>query len=406
MPRTRNKKTGLTTAPAATLYALYLTSFLFALHYALPLYISSSFLSQFFSQKTLGLLYAASSLILIFLFVQMPRILKTFGALRTTLAFILLEIASLAGLAYGESALTVALVFIANQALVSVIFFNLDVFFETFSKDATTGTVRGIMLTVFNVAILLGPLLAGIILTNGDYFKVFLVSAALLVPALWIFFVHFSTFKDSKYKKVAYIETVRDIILARHPKDEIRHALVASLLMRFFYSWMIIYTPLYLHGDLGFSWSAIGTIFTIMLLPFVLFEAAVGAFADARSNEPTVMRVGFLIAAVFTGILPFVGSSSLALWAVLLFGTRVGISFVEVASESYFFKHVTSADTNALSVFRNANPVAFLIGPALASLLLLFMPMQYLFLVLALVLLYGAVSIGRPKKKTAARANS
>src|SRR3989338_9837550 len=121
MPRTRSKKAALTTAPAATLYALYLTSFLFALHYALPLYILSSFLSQFFSQKLLGLLYAASSLILIFLFVQMPRILKTFWALRTTLAFILLEIASLAGLAYGESALTVALVFIANQALVSLI---------------------------------------------------------------------------------------------------------------------------------------------------------------------------------------------------------------------------------------------------------------------------------------------
>src|SRR3989344_1181022 len=371
------------------LIALYLSLFFFALHFALPLYVGSSLLAGYFNENLIGFLYAVPSLILLFLFARMPSVLRRFGVWRITLFLALLEAGSVLGLAYSREALFLAIAFIANQALVSLLFFNFDVFVESFSKDETTGAVRGTLLTVFNTAVLLGPFLAGLILTDGDYYRVYLASLALLFPAFWILLTHLNEFREPQYKKTAYLQVIRKIIFAAHPKDAVRHAFTANLLMRFFFSWMIIYTPLYLHGTIGFSWSEIGIIFTVMLLPFVLFEAALGRIADARGNERVIIGAGFLIAALCTGLLAFIEEKSLVFWAAALFGTRVGMSFVEVASESYFFKHITSADAGMLSVFRNANPIAYLVGPVLASALLFVMPVRALFIVLAVFMLYG-----------------
>ncbi|MBI1999010.1 MAG: MFS transporter [Parcubacteria group bacterium] len=379
-----------TTKSAPPFYSLYLAIFLLAFHSALPLYINSSFLSTFFSGKLVGFLYAASSLLTLIILSRLPSILNRFGNWRTILFFVFLEMLALGGLAFFKTGLLIFPAFVLSQILVSLILFNFDVFFESFSKDKVTGSIRGTMLTVFNTAILLGPLTAGIILSDGDYYKVFLTALALLIPVFWILLTRLNDFKDARYEQVDYLKTLRRIIFARHPKDLIRHVVIANILLHFFFSWMVVYTPIYLHANLGFSWAEIGVVFTIMLLPFVLFEAPIGKLADARGNEVFVIKTGFLITAFFTGLLAFVASSALPLWALLLFGTRVGMSFVEVASESYFFKHIDASDTNILAVFRNARPIAYLSGPAMASILLFIIPINYLFLVLALVMLYGA----------------
>lgn len=101
------------------------------------------------------------------------------------------------------------------------------------------------------------------------------------------------------------------------------------------------------------------------------------------------MAIGFGIAAFFTAILFFLEGTSVAVWAAVLFGTRIGASFIEIASESYFFKHIDKSDTNILSVYRNTQPLAYVLGPLCASALLLILPMKSLFLILALILIVG-----------------
>ena len=389
-------KTFFVTTPP--FYALYLAIFFFSLAFALPLYINSSFLATFVHGKLIGFLYAAEAAFSFLLLLQLPRILQKMGNWRATLLLVALLGLALLGLAYFETALLIIPVFIATQALGSLIFFNFDVFFEAFSKDRETGEIRGIMLTVVNVAILLGPLTTGIILSDGDYFKVFLVAAALLVPVFLIFVARLKKFEDPDYKKIPYLQTLKKILFATHPNDEIRHAVLASLFMRFFFSWMVIYMPLYLHTNLGFDWKEIGIMFTVMLLPFVLFEAPLGKIVDARGNEKKVLVTGFLITAFFTALLPFIATHTVVLWALLLFGTRVGVSFVEIASESYFFKHINAQDTDVLSLFINTRPVAYLAGSASASILLFMVSLQYLFLVLALLMLLGAWNAGMMKE--------
>lgn len=371
-------------------YALYLALFLFSLTIALPLYVNSSFLATFVPEKLIGFLYAAEAAFSFFVIFHFPRILRKLGNWRAVLLLVVLQGSALVALAFWKTALVIIPAFIAAQVFGSLILFNFDVFFEAFSKDKQTGEIRGIMLTVINVAILLGPLTAGVILSDGDYFRVYLVAAALLIPVFLILGARLKKFEDPQYKKISYLLTLKKIIFAAHPEDDIRHALIANLFMRFFFSWMVIYLPLYLHASLGFDWKEIGIMFTVMLLPFVLFEALIGKIVDAKRNERGVLIAGFLIAAFFTAMLPFIATHTVLLWALLLFGTRVGMSFVEVASESYFFKHISARDTDALSLFRNARPIAYLAGAASASLFLFAVPLRYLFLILALFMLCGA----------------
>lgn len=370
-------------------YALYIGIFLFSFHYALSLYINSSFLSIFLGDTFTGFIYAVSALATLVALAQFPRVLKALGNRRTVLLLVVLEVLALLALAYAKGIVIILPAFIASQVLIVLISFNFDVFFEAFSEDRSTGKVRGVMLTIANTAILLGPITAGFILTDGDYYKVYLASALFLLPVLLILAMRLKKFHDPHYEKIPYFSTLKKILFAHHPKDDLRHAVLASLLMNFFFSWMVVYTPIYLNAYLGFSWEEIGIIFTVMLLPFVLFEAFVGKIVDALSNETSVLATGFFIAMFFTALLSFVTSHSLLLWALLLFGTRVGMSFVEIASESYFFKHIDGEDTHILSVFRNARSFAYLAGPASAAILLFVIPLKYLFVVLALVMLCG-----------------
>lgn len=102
-----------------------------------------------------------------------------------------------------------------------------------------------------------------------------------------------------------------------------------------------------------------------------------------------MLALGCAITAGATALLSLFTIPSLALWAGLLFMTRVGASMLEIMSESYFFKHVDGRAPNLVGAFRIIFPVAYIIAPALGALLLLVMPLQYLFLVVGAILLTG-----------------
>ena len=369
------------------LYALYLAIFFFALHFALPLYVGSSLLADYFPPNFIGLFYAASSLALLPLFGNMPSILRRFGAWRTTLFLMFLEAGAVLALAYSREGLFIAMSFIVNQILVSLLFFNFDIFVEAFSKDEVTGAIRGVMLTVFNTAVLLGPFLAGLILTDGDYYRVYLASLALLFPAFWILLTHLNEFREPQYKKTAYLQVIRKIIFAAHPKDAVRHAFTANLLMRFFFSWMIIYTPLYLR-HLGFAWSEVGKILFIALIPFVLIQYLVGWLIDRQLSEKAMLALAFVLMAVGTFTLVFL-PLSLWWWAGVLFITRIGAAILEVVSDTAFFRRVKPEEINLIDFFRVSRPLAYIAGPVVGSLLLTQLSLSSLFPILAVIMLSG-----------------
>jgi len=126
---------------------------------------------------------------------------------------------------------------------------------------------------------------------------------------------------------------------------------------------MVVYTPLYLTKYVGFSWAEIGVIFTIMLLPFVIFEIPVGRLADKKYGEKEFLTVGFIIMGIFTMAIGFVTVKNFWLWAAILFATRIGASFVEITCDTYFFKKVDQGKTDVIGFYRLTRPLSYVAAP-------------------------------------------
>lgn len=364
---------------------VYLASFFYSFHYALPIYIESSFISGFLStEKAVGLLFSIAALfsaIFTFLF---PRVLRRFGNYKATLTAMGLEIIALLALAFFTTPAIVIPIFILHQTLASVIFLNFDSFVEAFSADEATGGIRGIFMTVLNIAFVVAPFLAGLMLTDHDFWKIYLAGALFMAFGFIIIAKNFRNYIDPAYVIPSFKETLR-VVSENH---NIHSIIYAHFLLALFYSWMVIYVPLYLNQHVGIPMSQILSIITpIALLPFVLFEVILGKIADRKLGEKEILTTGFIIMAISTIGISYVGTASILFWAILLFITRTGASMVEVTTESYFFKQVNAGDAHLITFMRTMRAFAGILGPLLGYVLLFFISFQNLFLVLGIILL-------------------
>lgn len=346
------------------LAVIYVSNLLLSLHYFLILYIHSSFLGTYVSDSHLSGLFVAGSILNLILFFNIPRILARVGNYTFTLWAIIFEAIAIAGMVTGTSAWTIGASFILHQAVISMILFGLDIFLEgTVRDEKHTGTVRGVYLTLSNLTLVFSPLLTGILMAGTDFKKVYLVSLILLAP---LFILVQTYLKRAAYHYKNGTQIIRTYMQARKNKD-VRGVLYGHFMLQFFYAWMVIYMPIYLHNNIGFDWKEIGVIFTVMLLPFLLFELPIGRLADRKYGEKEIMLSGFVIMALSTFFIPFVTSANPFIWAGMLFLTRVGASFVEITSESYFFKHVDEKNPGLISLFRMARPFAYITVPIIVT---------------------------------------
>lgn len=368
-------------------FPIYLLGFIFSLQVALPNYINSSYLSTVMPEIFIGFIYTAEAILAILGFLLMPRLLKKFGNFRLAVFFIFIEMISLFGLVASHNIITVSLFMVSNLLILTFLSFSFDIFLEGLSLDTNTGKTRGTYLTFSNLAWIFAPILTGLILTNGGYWKIYLSSFILLIPIFFIVKLSLRGFKDSNYQ-VSY--PFRTLLQVWKNKD-IKNIFMANFLLQVFYSWMTIYTPIYLHLNLGFSWGSIGFIFGIMLLPFIFVQFPAGRLADSRFGEKEMLSVGFIIMALATMIIFFIDSSSILIWGLILFGTRIGAAIVEIMCDVYFFKKVDNKNANLISFYRIARPLAYIIGPLLAMIVLSlpYFGIKSLFLVLGFIMFFG-----------------
>jgi len=367
--------------------ALYMAFTLLSLHWAVVLYINSSFLKQFVPDSAIGVLYTASSAVTIFAFLFISRVLKRVGNYPLTLFLTFLEMGALIGMAYAESLRVAIPLFMLHQAVTPLLLFNLDVYMERMigRSEKETGGKRGLSLAVMSFAGAIAPLAAGQLVSDGDganFSVVYFASAFLLVPFLYIIVRYFQNFSDPRYHEIKILGTIRSFWVKRN----IRNVFLTNFLLQFFFAWMVIYTPLYLNTVIGFTWSEIGIILFVALMAYVFFEYPIGLVADRYTGEKEMMFFGVLLIMLSTAALSFVHEPFLGIWMFLLFLTRTGASFVETTTESYFFKHTKGTDANIISFFRITRPLSYVVGALLGSLTLLYLPFSYIFLVLALLL--------------------
>ncbi len=366
---------------------IYLLGFLWAISTALPSYIHSSFLQQFVSLRYVGLYITLATFLTLLSISIFPVFIRRFSNYRVMMTLLFLNIIGVLFLVQAENRWLVLLFFVIVYVSLNLLAINLDIFLENVSDDQHTGRIRSTFLTIMNIGWVISPLLMGFLTGEENrYWLVYLLAGLALLPAIVILFSQRRIVRDHIHYKNRKLKEIWQIISGN---KNLACIYLVSLVLRFFYALMVLYTPIYLHQQFGFSWQVLGVVFTVMLLPFVILQMPAGALADKYLGEKEIMATGFLIMMIFTGMIFFLQSTSIYVWAAVLFMTRVGASLVEVMQESYFFKHVDSEDMDLISLFRDLRPAGWLLGSLVSVAILQFLPVQFIFLFLAIVLLFA-----------------
>ena len=368
---------------------LYMMSLFFGFHFFATHYINSSFLERYVAQQDVGLLIASGSFLSLIVLGAASLFIQRFGNYDTALIALGINFCALLGLATVKDVGLIFVFFAIHFAMAPLAFYCLDIFLESNTKDEnTTGRIRGIFLSMGLIASLFAPTLSGYIAGDSAHYElVYLVSAVFLLPVFVMLFYRFRHFEDPKYD---VLSVTRMFSAVWHNKD-VFHISMAQFLMRFFFSWYVVYLPIYLHQHVGFSWPEIGVILFIMLLPYVLIEYPAGRIADTMLGEKELLVAGFIIAGVATAPLFWLDSTNVWLWGGILALTRVGTALIESMTETYFFKQIDGDDASILSTFRMLRPFGYIIGPLVASALLLVVDMSVLWIILAAVMLVGII---------------
>lgn len=380
--------------------ALSTLTFFFSAQVSLTIYIDSSFLKETIANTPsliamkiwddpdhlVGALYTFASVITIIGLFFAPRLLRKYGNYQWTITALLLHIALLVGLGLFNSAWLIIPLFSVETALISILYFNIDIFLERYSKDADTGAIRGLFLMIGSIAWLLPPMFAGEIIESSGFSMVYLTGAGLMVPTIFIMMRFFRDFEDLAYEDMPLLPSIGH----RGGNPDLRHILFSNFFLHFFYAWMIIYTPIFLHDHVGFSYEKIGLLLTCALSAFVFMPYPTGWIADKLLGEKELLVAGFFLMGATCAFVPTLaenGAGFLA-WAGLLLVGRIGAATVETMNEAYFFKKIDGGDAGLIGYFRRSRPMAFIVAPIVASLLLQFKVVEIrgLFVVLAFVM--------------------
>jgi MFS family permease len=364
---------------------IYIAGFLFTIPVALTSYINSSFLENYVSESAVGVIYAVSAIIAIFALVEAPKLLQAIGNRKTAILFTLIILLSFVLLAFGQNKMIVIGAFMSYFIITNLIVTNFDIFIEDFSGRGSIGSLRGFFMAILASAWVLAQVASGLIINQTSFRGIYLISALFVVLVLVVFSLSFRDFVDRQYKRVSLPELLKVFIKNKN----ISEVYFISLVLKFFYAWMVIYTPIYLNQHIGLPWNQIGLIFAVMLTPFVVLDFPLGRLSD-KIGEKKMLIVGFGIIIVATLTIPLIGQSVAWVWALVLFCTRIGAATIETMSESYFFKNIQEENINILSFFRNTGPLSYVAAPIVATVALPLLPsFKYLFFVLAGVLFLG-----------------
>jgi predicted MFS family arabinose efflux permease len=314
--------------------------------------------------------------------------MRAIGNYLTTAGLLFLDFCALLTLAFAGPTTVLLFAFICHWIFASGIRYHLDVFLEAYSGDDITGEVRGTVSALRHIAFILGPLIAGLVLAENAFGNMYLTAAAFILPASYILITQFQNFPDPDYS----YHSLWSSLQTAWQDVNVRWILGCMFILRLFFAWMVVYTPIYLRKYIGLPFSEIGVILSIMLVPFVLFGRGLGEIADRWLGEKELLIAGFIITAVFTASLSFIDTQDIVVWGLLLFGTRVGATMVQVMSSGYFFKHVDAKDANEVSLARMIKPAAYIIAPALATAMLAVSSFSYIFIWIAGFVLLGALA--------------
>jgi MFS family permease len=344
------------------------------------IYIGSSYFSGIIGSDNVGFFYLVSYLASLLLFFFLQSFIRKLGQQQVLYLFLLLSLILVALLTNIEASFLGAGILLLFVVTSSVIWILFDILLQNFSHKETTGSVRGLNLTLLNFGVLLAPFLATQVLSLYGFRGVFL-SILVLYSFLFIFcLVVFRNLPKQKIPALKFWHAFSSVV----KKRDLLRSYFISFALYFFYAVMIIYMPLYLI-EKGFDWDDLGIMFTIMLVPFVLIQYPLGRLADQKYGEKEMLLVALILTTITLIVIALAPANSFLFWTSILFLSRVGIAGVEVLKDTHFYRHIEAKDVDMIAFFRTSLPMANIAVAALATGMLAFLPLASIFWLTAAV---------------------
>lgn len=369
-----------------SLIILYFLGLLLAVSSALPAYLQSNFLNEFVSLESLGYFFIIANTLTVLAILFFPKLIKKLSNFFLTKVILVIHAIALLGMVIANNPLSALLATILFTVATNLLWINMDVLIEAFSSNSSTGKTRTIYFTFINIGWILSPSLSSYLIGRGDYQLSFLVAAFLTAPVFLVFLYQARRLKD----KIVYSKEKLSVVIKKTwTNKNLRGIFFVSFLLQLFYSTAVVYIPIYLYQTMNIPWTDLGLMFSIMLVPFLLFEIPAGIIADKYIGEKEILFLGFFILAASLFLFFYLQTSFFWAWAAALFLSRVGAALIEAMRETYFFKIVDAKDIGHINVFRTTAPLGYIIGSGLAILVVGLLPLNYLFLIVALITLSG-----------------
>lgn len=370
-----------------SLLVLYVAGFILAIATAITSYINSSFIETFVGLQYTGFFFIAANITTFLAMLAFPSMIKRLGNFTTTRIVLIAAIVSALGLISGVSAWFLLPFFITMWASFNLLWINLDIFVESFTSNANTGKTRAVFFTFINIGIIFAPLLSTRLVINGNYYNyIYLLSASVLL----FFYFLMNKFRNRVSKNIFFKQkSIKQTIKDFWNNKSLKGIYGISFFLNLFFSVVIVYIPIYLHHQIGFSWSILGLMFSFMLLPFILIEIPAGIIADKYLGEKEMLFVGSIILTLCLFLFGTVGLKSPFFWGFLLFISRIGAALIESMRESRFFKIVDAGDVSYINFLRTSYPLGYLIGTTLGVILLQWYSIPYLFIFISFIFLFS-----------------
>jgi len=359
---------------------MYVVGFILAISVALPAYIQSNFLRQFINLEMVSLFFVLANSITAIMIAFFPRLIHRLGNYFSGKILIILYATALLGMAGANGPLSAVITLLLFIVSSNLLWINIDILLEEASSDHETGRIRTFYLTFMNLGWIIAPTISAYLVTLGEYPLAFLASAFLAIPLFIIIVKNHKRLKDkSKYHKESILKSWKKLWRNKN----LRGVFMAAIALNLFFSGAVIYIPIYLHQNLGMEWTQLGWIFSVMLIPFVLFEIPAGYLADKYLGEKEMLILGLFILILSLVLFASINVATPVVWAAALFFSRIGAALVEAMRDTYFFKKVSAKDIGFINVFRITGPLGYILGTASGALFLLFLPINQLFFVFA-----------------------
>ncbi len=364
---------------------LHVGNFLAQYHFYVVAYVTSSFLAYYVGVEYVGYVFMASSVMSALVLYAAPPIFRSFGTRNVLTLLVIAEIATLLGLAVTANWIAAAVLVAIQGTLTFAIFIGIDLLIEASVKtEQVTGRVRTLFLIISNLAVLLGALSLTFVVDGDQYYRAFVTSAIVLLP-----FLAFSLWLFPRVSLPAPTSEDGSVMAQFRANKSLRAITLAHFLLQIFFAWMAIYSPILLFSYEGFSWAEIGTLLAIAMLPYIIFEYPFGVIADTWLGEKEILIAGFIVIALSMFMVPLFAGASYWWWAGLFVLSRIGAAAVEAMTEVHFFRHVSERDAATITAFRTLRPLGNIIGPLIASLTLMLLPLHATFFIFGLVMLVG-----------------